>query len=121
MHIKRLLVAGAFAVTAATAASAQAHAKLEASEPQAAAVLDKTPKQIVLKFNEPLEAAFSKIKLTDASNAELPLPPAKIDAAGANTMSVPTPSLRAGEYHVQWSTVTRDGHKAKGDFAFRVK
>jgi methionine-rich copper-binding protein CopC len=121
MPIKRILLASTFATAVATAAGAQAHARLESSEPQAAATLDSAPKQIRLKFNEALEPAFSKIKLTDASNAEVPLPPAKVDAADASTMSVPTPILRAGAYHVQWSTMTHDGHKAKGEFVFTVK
>jgi methionine-rich copper-binding protein CopC len=31
------------------------------------------------------------------------------------------PLLSAGEYHVQWSAMARDGHKAKGEFTFRVR
>jgi len=121
MPTKRILLASAFAIAAATATRAQAHAKLESSEPQAAAALDVAPKQIRLKFNEALEPAFSKIKLTDASYTEVSLPPAKVDAADASTMSVPAPALRVGNYHVQWSTMTHDGHKAKGEFVFTVK
>ena len=121
MPIKHILLASTFAIAAVTTAGAQAHAKLESSEPQAAATLDNAPKEIRLKFNEALEPAFSKIKLTDASNIEVPLAAAKVDGADARTMMAPAPALRAGVYHVQWSTMTHDGHKAKGEFAFTVK
>jgi len=121
MPIKRLLLSSTFAIAALAAAGAQAHAKLESSEPQAAATLDSAPKQIRLKFNEALEPAFSKIKLTDASNTDLPLAPTKVDAVDPSAMTAPAPALRAGVYHVQWSTMTHDGHKAKGDFVFTVK
>jgi methionine-rich copper-binding protein CopC len=31
------------------------------------------------------------------------------------------PSLQSGQYRVQWSTVTHDGHKTRGEFSFRVR
>lgn len=121
MHIQRILAASVLAVVAFVTSNAQAHAKLEASEPQAGSTLSSAPKEIRVKFNEALEPAFSKIRLTDAGNAEVPLAPAKVDTAEAKTMSTPLPALRAGEYHVQWATMTHDGHKAKGEFSFKVK
>lgn len=121
MPIKRALLASTFAIAAATTTGAQAHAKLESSEPRAGATLDAAPQQIRLMFNEALEPAFSKIKLSDARNVEIPLSPAKVDAADTSTMRVSTPPLRTGVYHVQWSTMTHDGHKAKGEFVFTVK
>lgn len=121
MKIERLVAASAFAFAAIATATAQAHAKLESSEPQVGSTLSSPPKEIRLKFNEALEPAFSKIKLIGPANAEVALPQAKIDAGDATTMSAPLPALRAGEYHVQWTTMTHDGHKAKGEFGFKVK
>jgi methionine-rich copper-binding protein CopC len=112
------LAAAALAICAGTA---QAHAKLETSEPKASSTLDSAPKAVRLQFNEPLEPAFSKIMLRDAANNEVALPKAEVDKSNAKVMSVPLPALRPGEYQVQWSTVSHDGHKAKGDFRFRVR
>jgi methionine-rich copper-binding protein CopC len=121
MSIKTLLGVAAFAIAALATSAAQAHAKLESSQPQAGSTLDSAPKEIRLQFNEAIEPAFSKIKLTDASNAEVQLAPAKVDAADAKAMATDLPALRPGDYQVQWTTMTHDGHKAKGQFSFKVK
>lgn len=49
--------------------------------------------------------------------------PSKIaaDPADAKALIATTPGLHPGGYRVQWTTVTRDGHKVKGEFSFRVK
>jgi copper resistance protein C len=121
MQIPSLLAASVLAATVIAASPAQAHAKLEASDPQAGSTLSHAPKEVRLKFNEALEQAFSKIKLTGPGSAEVALAPAKVDAADARTMSASLPALASGEYHVRWSTMTHDGHKTKGEFSFKVK
>lgn len=121
MYLKRIIIASGFAATAAVASTANAHAKLQASEPQASSTLSSAPKQVRLKFNEALEPAFSKIRLTDDKNAELAVQPAAVDKTDHSVMSAQLPPLGSGRYHVQWSTMTRDGHKAKGDYTFQVK
>jgi methionine-rich copper-binding protein CopC len=121
MQIQRLLAASVFAFAAIATSAALAHAKLESSEPPAGSTLSRAPKEIRLKFNEAIEPAFSKITLADTNNAGVALPQANVDAADATTMSAALPALRAGEYHVQWTTMTHDGHKATGEFSFKVK
>jgi methionine-rich copper-binding protein CopC len=101
--------------------TAQAHAKLQTSEPQAGSTLASAPKELRLKFNEGLEPAFSKIKLTNDKNAEITLQHAEVDKADPSMMAAAVPALRSGTYHVQWTTMTRDGHKTKGDFTFKIK
>ena len=118
---KQLMIAGLFAAATAAAATAQAHAKLQASDPQANSTLASAPKQLRLKFNEALEPAFSKIKLTDAKNAEIALQHAEVEKTDPTVMAAAVPALGSGTYHVLWSTMTHDGHKTKGEFTFQVK
>lgn len=113
---KQLLLAG---VLLSATAFAFAHAKLQAAEPKADSVLDATPKFIHLTFNTALEPAFSKIELTDAHDVAVILPKTAVGAD--NSMSADVPAIKAGEYHVKWSTMTRDGHKVKGGYKFSVK
>jgi methionine-rich copper-binding protein CopC len=120
MSFQRFLIASAFALATATS-TAQAHAKLQASDPKAGSTLGTAPKQIRLQFTEALEPAFSTIKLTDASNAEVPLPPAKVDPVDPKALQTPLPALRAGTYRVQWSAMTHDSHKVKGELTFKIK
>lgn len=98
-----------------------AHGKLMASNPAAGTALDKAPAELRLTFNEKLEAPFSKVALTDASNAAVKLPKATVDKADPRTMTVALPPLRSGSYNVAWTVVTSDGHKVKGTYGFTVK
>lgn len=121
MSFKRIIGASVIVLVAAAASTAHAHARLESSAPQAGSTVASAPKQVRLKFNEALEPAFSKIRLTDAKNAEIALPRTEVDKADQTVMAAPLPVLGSGTYHVQWTTMTHDGHKAKGEFTFQVK
>lgn len=121
MSIKRILTVTTFALATVATSSAFAHAKLKSSDPQAGATLDSAPKQVRLQFNEAVEPAFSKIKLTGPQNKEIPVTATTVDKADPAVITAPLPPLSAGEYHVQWSTMTHDGHKAKGEVVFKVK
>lgn len=121
MSLKRLSIAAGIAASAFAATAAHAHAKLETSEPLAGSVLASAPKQLRLGFNEALEPGFSKIRLVDSRNAEIALPRAQVDKTDPTAMTAPLPALPSGTYRVQWTTMTHDGHKTKGDFTFQVK
>jgi len=121
--ITKTLAAAALSVLAfagMTASSAQAHGKIVASEPKAGAELRAGPRQIRLRFNETLERAFSKIVLVDASEVTIALPDITLDKSDPNVMIAEVPALKAGQYRVRWSVMTRDGHKTGGEFGFKV-
>jgi methionine-rich copper-binding protein CopC len=121
MKSKHMFVAAVAALGFVFTSSAFAHAKLESSLPQANAVVSPAPTQVRLQFSDPLELPFSKVKLVD--DRGVVVEPLKLTADGANPKALvaTVPALHSGAYRVQWSTVTRDGHKVKGEFAFRVK
>jgi hypothetical protein len=121
MSIKQLTATAAMALATAMSPSAQAHAKLEASFPKAGAITTPAPKEVRLQFNEPLELAFSKIQLVDAKGVAIGPLKQVHDKAQPKAMAASLPPLPAGEYRVQWTTLTRDGHKVKGQFSFQVK
>jgi len=121
MSVKRFLSVTAFTLASAATSSAFAHAKLQSSDPQTGSTLAAAPKQVRLKFNEALEPAFSKINLTGPQNNEIPVTATTVDKADPTVMTAPLPALSTGEYHIKWSTMTHDGHKAKGEVTFKVK
>jgi methionine-rich copper-binding protein CopC len=121
MSVNRVLATAAFAATSAVMSPVFAHATLQSSDPQSGSTLAKAPAQVRLKFNEALEPAFSKVKLTGPRNAEIPLAAATVDKADPSVLSTRLPPLTAGEYHVLWSAMARDGHKVKGEITFKVK
>lgn len=121
MTVKKLLVAAIATVAFAASSVAFAHAKLESSSPAANSVVTPAPTQVRIQFNEPLELPFSKIKLIDEKGTVIEASKPALDPANPKALVAPVPTLHSGAYRVQWSTVTRDGHKVKGEFSFRVK
>jgi copper resistance protein C len=121
MSAKRFVALATLALASVTSSPAFAHAKLQSSEPQSGSTLQSAPKQVRLTFNEALEPAFSKIRVTSSHNAEIPVSATNVDKSDPTVMTASLPALPAGEYRIQWTTMTHDGHKAKGEVTFKVK
>lgn len=121
MVCKYVRVAIMLVVAVGAAPLVQAHARLQVSQPAASSELSGAPKEIRLRFNERLEPAFSKIQLVDPNDAVLSLPKIEFDKADPTVMFAAVPPLRPGLYRVRWSVMAHDGHKVKGEFAFRIK
>ena len=114
----RALMLGAAALVVTSTAFAHAH--LVSSEPAANAEVA-APTEVTIHFTEPLEPAFSKIALADASGKRRRAGCVAGRPAGCQVMHLPLPQLSAGRYAVHWTAVATDGHRTQGDFAFIVK
>lgn len=114
----RALALGAAAL--AMTSTAFAHAHMMSSEPAANAEVT-APTEVTIHFTEPLEPAFSKIDLSDASGKPAAPAASQVDTSDAKVMHLPLPQLTAGRYAVHWAAVATDGHRTQGDFAFIVK
>lgn len=115
------LVAAVAAVLTTLSSPSLAHARLETSSPQANSVVGPAPAQVRLHFSEPLELPFSKVMLVDEKGARVDATKIAAEPANPRILVATIPALHAGAYRVQWTVVTRDGHKIRGDFGFRVK
>ena len=109
-------------VAAALGGQAQpvfAHAGLEASTPSANSVLEESPTEIVLDFDEAVEADLASISLFDGNSAAIEL---GAPAAGADdtVVQAPVPALDDGVYAVIWRVTSTDGHVIDGAFSFQV-
>ena len=91
MSFQRFLAVSTFALASAATSSAFAHAKLQSSDPRAGSTLDTAPKQVRLKFNETLEPAFSRIRLTGPGNKAIAVTAAIVDKADPTIMTAPLP------------------------------
>ena len=71
--IRRLRRALALALlgTAVAAAPAPAHALLEATTPERGAALEAAPREVRLRFSEPVEIAFGAVRVYDAHGAQV--------------------------------------------------
>jgi methionine-rich copper-binding protein CopC len=121
MKKSTLLLAFTAASAILMAHSAFAHAVLKESSPAAGAMLASQPGEIRLRFNEALEAPFSKVTLLDRQGHAVNKATATVAPEQPDTMLLVLPALPSGSYQVQWSTMTHDGHRTKGQFGFQVK
>lgn len=97
------------------------HATIVKSEPAKDAQLVASPPAIVLAFNEPVEQAFSTVKLTNEQGKEIAIEKAIVDPADKKVLRTAIPVLINGKYTVKYNTVGRDGHKRSGQYQFTVK
>ena len=113
--MKSLLAAVCFCFSAHGAA--YAHASLLHASPAPDSVVSAAPQEVTLTFTDTLEAAFSKLTVTDGNSVEVSQGKAQVNN---NTMRVGLKSLNAGVYKVNWRAMSTDTHRTNGSFTFRV-
>ena len=98
-----------------------AHANLASSDPAANSELDEAPGQVIIWFTEPIEPAFSSIRVLDASGRQVDDGNSAVDDLNPLVMSVGLGDVPDGTYTVAWKNVsTVDGHRVRGSFVFAV-
>lgn len=101
---------------APTAASAHDH--LLSSSPKSGATLQTLPKSVILHFEEPPAAGYTKVRVVNAGGRAIG------NAAPSTTGSTVTLALPAssatGGFMIVWSALSDDGHPVSGTIGFRV-
>jgi methionine-rich copper-binding protein CopC len=111
------LLAAALAV-GATATPAFAHANLIKSSPKDGTTVAEAPKTATLTFSEKLDAASTKVAVTNAhGDTIVEDKPAFHD----DTMTVPLALPGPGRYTIGYHIVSRDGHPVEGEVTFTAK
>jgi len=119
--VSRALRAVLIASTLGAPDVSSAHPALVTSSPRSGEVVASAPKELVLRFNEPIEASFTHIELLDATNTRRDVHGLRSNAQDPNSVAVTLPTLVSGAYKARWSVVGRDGHRIKGEFTFTVR
>ncbi len=98
-----------------------AHAALLRANPAPNSVIGEPPDEIRLWFTEPLEPAFSYIRLRDANGNAVETPPSTIDSNDPYQMSLVPGDLPDGLYTVNWQALSAaDGHQTVGSFPLTI-
>ena len=123
MSARHLAMALAVAAAAGFAAApAAAHAFLDHADPRVGSTVQASPGNVRLWFTEPLEPAFSRVHVVDASGRTVDAGDAHVDASDPSVLSVSLPTLLApGSYRVQWRVVSVDTHVTVGDYTFEIR
>jgi methionine-rich copper-binding protein CopC len=120
-NTRRAAALAALTVTAlgASAWVAPFHLHLLKSAPAANATITAPPDSIRLWFSQTPELGVTTVKVTGPGNAAVALAP----LASRDSSAVVAPvkgAMKAGAYTVTWRTMAKDGHIARGTFAFKV-
>ena len=92
------------------------------SDPRVGATVTTAPTQLTILFDGEMEPVFSTIEVRDGDNVQVDKKDSHIDAKDPDKLVVGLlPALSAGEYHVEWKAVARDGHLTMGHFSFWIQ
>ena len=99
----------------------QAHAALVRSEPGDNAVLETSPGEIRLWFNEAISPEFSTARLLDLNGKEVKLDGLRTDPADPYVLLLDPPELEPGAYSINWNVLSdADGHTTQGLIVFGI-
>ncbi|WP_404303229.1 copper resistance CopC/CopD family protein [Paenibacillus sp. DP01] len=101
--------------------SSWAHAFVVESSPTENQVLDKSPSQVTITFNEDLQSAFMSIKVTDETGKRVDTGKAQLNPEHQSTMEIQLiPGVKNGIYTITWRALSADGHPVNGVIPFQV-
>ena len=119
-HLVVALIVMMVTMMAVSTSSVSAHAVLDSSSPAASTVLEESPSEIRLTFNEPVESSLLEIRLFGADQIELDISDAQRGAQNPAIVTASVPTLDNGVYVVVWRVMSTDGHPATGAFPFEI-
>jgi copper transport protein len=115
------IAALALAALAVVVPRADAHATLESTTPERGAALTEPPREVVLRFSEPVEIAFGAVRVFDGAGKELATGEAFHPGGARSAVAVKLPpDLAAGGYTATFRVVSADSHPISGGFTFGV-
>jgi len=113
------LLAVAFLALAAPA-SALAHATLVHESPGLRERLGSAPAQVVLSYDQPVDAVRDALVVLDANGKNVAGTPRAVKVKRQLLVSLPK-SLPTGAYTVRWRALSSDGHVVSGLYTFGVR
>ena len=114
--MKKLLLACLWIGLFSAGSAYAAHAKLVKSTPEDGSVGGTAPSAFVLEFTEPV--TVHEVFIKKDNDKETPLH--KLPHSDVKTITIPAPSLAAGNYVLDWSVFTHDSIALHGRIRFTV-
>lgn len=97
----------------------EAHGVIESASPPANTVLSAPIPQVVVRFNEPVDAAFSTVSVTTAAGNRVSQTP--VFSLDGRTMTVRVALTSQGLYTLRWRALSLiDGHTTAGSYVFSL-
>jgi methionine-rich copper-binding protein CopC len=99
---------------------ALAHAELLETDPSSGERLSQPPEQVWLRFNEPIEAEFTPVKVLDSQGNRVDRDNARVDPDDRRVLIADLEELPEGSYTVEWRVISADTHPLNGTYGFTV-
>jgi copper transport protein len=106
---------------AVLAPAALGHAKLLESRPQPGQVLERSPRTVVLVFDEAIEAEFVQLQVQDNAGRRVDRAEPYHPAGREERLAVRLRSGLEGAYAASYRVISEDGHPVVKRMAFRVR
>lgn len=107
------------AIAISMGSGAQAHAFLDNATPRVGAVVQVAPNTIRIQFTQPIEPAFSHVRLFASNGISVNTGPAATDPSDQTQLIAPiVGALPPGHYEVRWDVLSVDTHRTNGHFPF---
>jgi methionine-rich copper-binding protein CopC len=97
-----------------------AHAFLERAAPAVGSTVHGSPSSVKLWFTQPLEPAFTTVRVLDQAGKQVDNGDKAVDAADGTLLRLSLPQLPPGTYRVVWRALSVDTHVTEGAFTFDV-
>jgi copper transport protein len=115
----RLSLVGAAVAALVLPSGAVAHVTLESAEPATQSSVQSPPREIRLRFNQPVSATSNAVQVLAPDGTVLSGTPKVED--GGYVVVAPVSRLARGEgYTVRWRVIGGDGHSPAGVFTFGI-
>lgn len=99
--------------------AALAHASLIGTSPEKGAVLDRSPAQVVLRFDEAVSTVQGSVRVFNGEVERVDT--GDVEKPTSDSVSVGLPGdLPDGTYVVAWRVISADSHPIRGAFAYSV-
>ena len=108
------------AVCALTGAAA-GHAMLQRTEPRVESRVKRSPDEVKLYFNEPIEPAYSSVRVVNDRGQQVDRRDSRVDSSNPVLLRVTLPDLPPGTYRVRWRVLSVDADVTEGGFTFRIE
>jgi copper transport protein len=102
-------------------AAASAHARLQGTSPQRGATAATEPREVSLRFDEPIEATFGAVRVFDARGERVD--DGRMVRSNGDQREVGTGLRRGladGTYTATYRVISADGHPVSGGFTFNI-
>jgi copper transport protein len=90
------------------------------TEPAAGSLVDESPDQVVVRFNEAVGIPPQALRLFDSQGKAVHIGEATHGGEGSDAIAASVPSLAGGLYVVAWHAISADTHPVTGAFTFQV-